>query len=116
MITLLYQPPYHSPLVLERSVSQLQSLMILYQRQLNDLSSRITVDVPGGSVLIIDNDDGRCIYSGAHACVFNDKHLNIDLPCQAHSGVSEVTISCSGIGPETPLQCSFDGGPLHSCK
>ena len=49
-------------------------------------------------------------------CEINDKHLNIDLPCQADNGVSEVTISCSGIGPETPLQCSFVGGPLHSCK
>ena len=44
------------------------------------------------------------------------KLMIIDLPCQADNGVSEVTISCSGIGPETPLQCSFDGGPLHSCK
>ena len=39
----------------------------------------------------------------------------IDLSCEADGGLSEVTIGCSGIEPETPLQCSFDGGPLHSC-
>ena len=41
---------------------------------------------------------------------------SIGLSCEVDGGVSEVTIGCSGFGPETPLQCSFDGGPLHSCK
>ena len=39
---------------------------------------------------------------------------SIGLSCEADAGVSEVTIGC--VGPEIPLQCSFDGGPLHSCK
>ena len=37
------------------------------------------------------------------------------LSCTA-SGVSEVTIDCTGIELENSVSCSFDGGPLHSCK
>ena len=37
----------------------------------------------------------------------------IGLSCEVDGGVSEVTIVCNVL---TPLQCSFDGGPLHSCK
>ena len=40
----------------------------------------------------------------------------VSLSCTA-TGLSEVVaINCSGVGPDTSLQCSFSGGPLHSCK
>ncbi|CAI8053959.1 P-selectin [Geodia barretti] len=40
----------------------------------------------------------------------------VSLSCTA-TGLSEVVaINCSGVGPDTSLQCSFSGGPLHSCN
>ena len=32
------------------------------------------------------------------------------------SGVSDVKIMCEGITPQTPTNCSFNEGPLHSCE
>ena len=32
------------------------------------------------------------------------------------SGITKVKITCEGIEPQVSLQCSFNGGPLHSCE
>ena len=34
----------------------------------------------------------------------------------AANDVFGVTVDCSGVTPNTSLQCSFKNGPLHSCK
>ena len=39
----------------------------------------------------------------------------LDLSCIA-AGEIEVTVNCSTVVPGTFLECSFDNGPLHSCK
>ena len=40
-----------------------------------------------------------------------------DLSCSAGIGESEETVvDCSGIGEGISLRCSFNDGPLHSCK
>ena len=41
--------------------------------------------------------------------------FSTDLTCSASNSTSVVTVDCSG-GRATTLQCSFDGGPLHSCR
>ncbi|CAI8019901.1 hypothetical protein GBAR_LOCUS11921 [Geodia barretti] len=59
------------------------------------LDSRITLASSTGSVLILNDDDFLC----------------------TASGVPEVTvIVCTGNQPGSSLQCSFNGGQLHSCN
>jgi hypothetical protein len=50
--------------------------------------------------------------SGSTVVILDDDE---SLSCTA-TGLSEVAINCSGVGPDTSLQCSFSGGPFHSCN
>ena len=88
-----------------------ETFSIALQR-ISGLPSSIFLVDSIGSILI--RDDGRhCLNESINNYLMG---FPIDFSCEADDGESEVIVDCRGTGHEAPLQCSFDGRPLHNCK
>jgi hypothetical protein len=80
--------------ITDDNVNEVVEFFIFSLARTADLNARIDLDPENGRIYIVDQMTG--------------------LMCSS-SGNSEVTIECGGMETQVPLQCSFDGGPLHQC-